>query len=131
MVSPEKRIGYGVALANLPLQPTSAATALAAERLIRWAGMIDVRQFISDVNPGRSPTRLGNDGIDPSISLPRRLTPALVARFDVEGITYRVQEHGVVDDDRFAVFVMLDSISFPQADPRQVQRILDEWRNHL
>jgi hypothetical protein len=36
MVSPEKRIGYGVALANLPLQPTSAATALAAERLIRW-----------------------------------------------------------------------------------------------
>lgn len=37
MVSPEKRIGYGVALANLALQPTSAATALAAERLIRWA----------------------------------------------------------------------------------------------
>ena len=93
--------------------------------------MIDVHQFISGVNPGRPPTRLGNDGLDPSISLPRRFTPSLVARFNQLGIPTRVWEHAVVDDDRFGVFVMLDMISFPQAAPARVQGVLDEWRSQL
>ena len=98
---------------------------------IRWAIMMDVRDLISDVKPGRPPTRLGNDGIDPWMSLPRRFTPSLVARLESEGLLVRVREHGVLDDDRYGVFVMLDAISFPQVDADRVQRVLDSWRNRL
>jgi len=116
----------------LPLQPTSAAKpALAAGRPIRQAAMIDVRQLISSVNPGRPPTQFGNDGLDPCITLPRRFTPSLVARFALERIPLRVRDGGVLDDDRFGVFVMIDEISFPQADPVRIQQIVDGWRDGL
>lgn len=93
--------------------------------------MIDVRQFISRVKLGRPPTRLGNDGIDPWVSVPRRFTPVLVRRLDQEGIATKVRDFGVVDDDRYGVFVMLDAISFPAGDPKRVQLILDDWRAGL
>ena len=93
--------------------------------------MDDVRGLISKVNPGRRATKLGNDGIDPWVSLPRRFTPSLVRRLELEGVATRVREGSIVDDDRYGVFVMLDEVVFPGADPHQVQRILDDWQASL
>ena len=89
--------------------------------------MDDVRQFISRVHRGRPPTRLGNDRIEPWISIPRRHTPAVLELMAREGISTRVREEGEIDDDRYEVFVMLDRVSFLGADPMLVQSILDDW----
>jgi hypothetical protein len=42
-----------------------------------------------------------------------------------------VRDFGAVDDDRYGVFVMLDELSFPGADPKRVQLVLDDWYDSL
>jgi hypothetical protein len=93
--------------------------------------MDDVRQFIGSVNPGRRPTRIGNDGLAPSLQLPRRYTPSLLRHLGAAGFTTCVSEWGVVDDDRYGVFVMLDCIECPGANAQRMQQVVDDWRVQL
>jgi len=80
---------------------------------------------VIDVNPGRPPTPIGGDGIDPWIRVEDWQGALIVEMLQTRGISHRVRREGgrVVDGCE----VPLDRISFPGGDARQLQTLFHAW----
>jgi hypothetical protein len=77
------------------------------------------------VNPGRAPTRIGGDGIDPFLDLPHWMAQEFKRclrhhRIRYKIIDFYVQRCGSDDPDEHS-----DRFYFPGSDPRAIQMIVD------
>lgn len=80
---------------------------------------------VLDLNPGRPPTRIGGDGIDPWVSLERRHACVLVDELRRRGVAHRVRPMGGYETDGSCV--LMDRISFPGGDVHALRRLLRSW----
>ncbi|MEZ5990457.1 MAG: hypothetical protein R3F30_15355 [Planctomycetota bacterium] len=77
------------------------------------------------VNPGRRPTRLGNDGIHPFVDVPHWACCTVVRELRRHRVGFElrpafIRRTGSEDPDD-----MLDRLVFPTADPTTIQGLLD------
>jgi len=127
---------------NKPMQPTSAAAALAAQRHRRWMDACAraddmMRKGGFHVNPGRLPTRLGGDGIQPHALVPHAFCALLVEhlrRKQVEVqvrcgakdfVHYHEQPSQPFPSGRVDPVDHQDRLTFPGGDATRIEAVLN------
>jgi hypothetical protein len=80
---------------------------------------------VLDVNPGRRPTPIGSDGIDPWLRVEEWQAALIIAMLENRGIPHRVRRDGCREMP--AGTVPMDRISFPGGDPHRLQSIFESW----
>ena len=78
------------------------------------------------VNPGRQPTPLGSDGIDPWLRVEDWQAALIIEMLKSKGISYRVRRDGRREKGG-GTEVPMERISFPGGDARRLQRIFESW----
>lgn len=114
--------------ANKAPRPTTVVeTAIPAERRKARAAPLMARYWpVLTVNPGRPPTPIGSDGIDPWLRVEDWVALVIVDMLKSKGIACRVRRDGRCEDER-GIAVPMDRISFPGGDARRLQRIFESW----
>ncbi len=77
------------------------------------------------MNPGRAPTRIGGDGIDPFLDMPHWLSPELKRRLRHHRFAYRIIDFYIQRCDSNDPNDHSDRFYFPESDPRTIQVIVD------
>ncbi|MCU0863684.1 MAG: hypothetical protein MUC36_07840 [Planctomycetes bacterium] len=81
--------------------------------------------IVLTVNPGRPPTPIGSDGIDPWLRVEDWQAVLIIEMLDSRGIPHRVRRDG--SRGMPGATVPMDRISFPGGDARRLQDIFDSW----
>lgn len=80
------------------------------------------------VNPGRPPTRIGQDGIDPWVRIEDGVLTALLDLLRRQEVVYRVRPDGGRLVEELGDSIPMHRVSFPGEDCQRIQRIIDDAR---